>query len=81
MKKVRVTRTVTIPHGTIGLSAKQAAKRANCLKKTKGGAFEVLQPVQFKVGEEIEVDEIEKSIEEHFEAVVSAAPADSKEKS
>lgn len=81
MKNVSVTKAVTIRSGVLVLSEEQAAKRAHCLKKGRGNQYEVIQPVQFKVGESFAIDELHKAYDGHLEAVDSSAPADSKEKS
>lgn len=48
--------------GLIGLSEKQAKLRSHCVKATKQkGVYEVLAPVQFKIGETILVPSIPKT--------------------
>lgn len=74
MQKVRVTSTVTIHSGTLGLSDKQASKRTRMLKKLKGSKYDVLEPVQFKAGEQFEIEEIDKAQAHQFEVVQGEAP-------
>lgn len=56
MQKYKTTATIELFSGKVGLSEKQAAIRAARLKKVKQGVFEVVLPVQFKVGEEIGIE-------------------------
>jgi len=42
--------------GTIGLSPQQVIARRHNLKSLGSGRYEILQPVTFKLGEEIEVE-------------------------
>lgn len=73
MKKVKVKSVLTLFSGRIGLTASQAKPRAHCLKKLKGeveenvSAYEIQKQVQFKVGEELFLDEIPNSIEHSVE--------------
>jgi pyruvate/2-oxoglutarate dehydrogenase complex dihydrolipoamide acyltransferase (E2) component len=54
MKKYSISKGVTLNPGTVlGLTDKQAASRAHALREVKKGVFEVLSPVQFKIGEVI----------------------------
>jgi hypothetical protein len=47
-----VGKPAVIPHGMVRLTDKQAARRAHLLKAGRGrGMYEVMQPIQFKVGE------------------------------
>jgi hypothetical protein len=55
--RYRITQPATIPAGVLGLTEQQAAARAYALKSIGHGLYEVLQPVQFKRGEQIDIDE------------------------
>ncbi len=54
--RYRVTHAATIPAGVLGLTEAQAATRAHALRALGHGQYEVLSPVQFKVGEHIQLD-------------------------
>lgn len=63
MRKYTVIAVLTIQAGAVlGLTQAQAATRSHALKplqvdkKTGAGTYEVLQPMQFKVGEQIATD-------------------------
>lgn len=61
---------LTLNMGLVGLSDAQANARAMCLAKAKApGVFEVVKPVQFKVGElvGIEIDDVPKALRSTFE--------------
>ena len=54
MKKVTLESLMNVSSGLIGLTDKQAATRAHCLELTDDdGIYEVVLPIQLKVGEEI----------------------------
>lgn len=60
MSQYEVTQgPLTLPPGiVVRLNEQQASVREHALKKCKNGAFEVLLPIQFKVGEVLEFDEV-----------------------
>lgn len=71
MEKVTVKQTLTVPGGTVGITKEQAARRAHCLEKAekqptgldKGfQAFTVTKQTQFKVGEELYLEEVAKGL-------------------
>lgn len=79
MKNVSVTKAVTIRSGVLVLSEEQAAKRAHCLKKGRGNQYEVIQPVQFKVGESFAIDELHKAYDGYLEEVAGKSAETKKE--
>jgi hypothetical protein len=63
MQKFLVAASVTLHTGTLELSDAQYARRKHALKKVGKGKYEILAPVQFKVGEEISYEgEIPKAL-------------------
>ena len=58
MKKYKVTAIITLFCGLIQLTDAQASVRQGSLKETdKKGVYEIKEPIQFKAGEEITVEE------------------------
>lgn len=56
MQIYKVTHTVILDIGTIvKLSENQLRARTPSLKKKRGGVYEVIEPVQFKKGEEVTI--------------------------
>lgn len=76
MRKYIVSAVLTMPAGAaLGLTHKQAASRKHALKpikvdnKAQFGTYEVLAPIQFKVGEEIQTDaELNKQLATFLES-------------
>ena len=63
MKEYIVQKTLDLFNGSIGLTKQQAAARAGKLKKKRKGVYEIIAPVQFKVGEIILLDIIPKALQ------------------
>ena len=63
MKEYIVKKTLDLFNGSIGLTEQQAAPRAGKLKKKRKGVYEIIAPVQFKVGEIILLDIIPKALQ------------------
>ena len=58
MKKYKVMSIITLFAGLIQLTDAQASVRKGSLKETKKkGVYEITEPIQFKAGEEIIVEE------------------------
>jgi len=77
------TTTVTLgPGSVLGLSEKQAARRAHLLEPTaREGVFTAKAAVQFKAGEDFECEEdLPKSMAERVVAAEPKAPAPAKAK-
>jgi len=73
--KIRVIHPVTfVPPAVLKLTAAQASRRVNALRKVTGG-HELLAPVHFKAGEIIEVKAIPKALANSLRAL-DEAPAD-----
>lgn len=53
MPKYRVDQPITLYGGELILTEAQASARAHSLEQVKKGRYTIVQPVQFKVGEEI----------------------------
>lgn len=73
MKRFRTLTTVTISDGEVGLTDAQYARRSAQLRKVKAGVYEVMQPVQFKTGEEVALSGVPKSDAERYEEVTESA--------
>ena len=57
MKTYRVdTKSYRFFHGLVQLTEKQARPRAHQLKPRGEGIFEIIQPIEFKAGEELGYD-------------------------
>ena len=57
MKTYRVdTKSYRFFHGLVQLTEKQAGLRAHQLKPQGDGIFEIVQPIEFKAGEELGYD-------------------------
>ena len=63
MKEYIVKKTLDLFNGSIGLTEQQAAPRAGKLKKKRKGVYEIIAPIQFKVGEIILLDIIPKALQ------------------
>lgn len=70
MRKYTVIAVLTIQAGAVlGLTPKQAELRKHALKPVGKDAYEVLSPIQFKVGEEIATDaELNKALATSLES-------------
>ncbi|ATE76621.1 MULTISPECIES: hypothetical protein [Pseudomonas] len=53
MPKYRVDQPITLYGGELILTDAQASARAHSLEQVKKGRYTIVQPVQFKIGEEI----------------------------
>lgn len=63
MKDYRVEKIVKITSGRIRLDDDQARRRPAMIKEARPkGTYEILKPVQFKVGEVIGLPKIDKSL-------------------
>lgn len=77
MNKYIVTKTLTLHHGIIALSKEQAAKRIHNLNHIKDDQYEIVVPVQFKIGETIGHDgEIPKVLADSLETEKDAKAAE-----
>ena len=57
MKKIEVTGSpLNVNGGKVKLSKEQASDRKSCLKLVKGGVYEVVKPIQFKIGEKFQME-------------------------
>ena len=71
MKKFQVIEIVTLHGGVIGLTENQAAIRVDALNRIdESSKYIISSPVQFKVGEEIGMDECPKGIESKFSEII-----------
>ena len=71
MKKFQVIEIVTLRVGILALDDSQASRRKvalNCVSEF--GEYEIIAPVQFKVGEVIGMDECPKGIESKFSEII-----------
>ena len=66
IKEYEAAEVVNLQFGRVKLTAEQAAPRMHCLsgkKNQKSGVFEIVKPIQFKVGESFGYDgDIPKSM-------------------
>jgi hypothetical protein len=64
MLEYNTTGTVRINGGVIGLSKKQADARRACVRpvKEKAGLYNVIRPIEFKVGETVRLDNPDKAL-------------------
>ena len=79
LTRIVVKSALTLHHGvTIRVNESQAALRVNSLKPTgKGGLFQVVHPVQFKIDESFDVDltQLRKVELQNIEVVVMTLAA------
>ena len=71
MKKYQTLKTITFLTGILELSPEQAAKRQHRLKKkgVRGSKYEVIDEVQFKAGEIIGIEKVNKLYEPHLREI------------
>jgi len=79
VEEYKVEKIVSFAGGLIGLSANQAKRRKHNLKPVKlddagAGVYEIINPVQFKVGETIKRDSMTRG-ESMFVSPVKKPPA------
>lgn len=61
MKDYEVIQTLSLATGFVGLTTQQAGPRIHNLKATKtSGIYQILAPIQFKIGEVIRLEPKEK---------------------
>lgn len=76
MRAYRTMVMVDLYCGRVGLSRTQADARARNLRQVSDGVYEIVNPVQFKAGEIIRLDDPEKIILGRLECLESAPCAD-----
>jgi hypothetical protein len=76
MLEYNTTGIVRINGGVIGLSEQQADARRACVRpvKEKAGLYDVIHPIEFKVGETIRLDNPDKAMMQRL----SLTPAEQK---
>jgi hypothetical protein len=62
LKQYRTTALTEFFSGRIGLTDAQAAARARNLRPIADGVFEITGPLQFKAGETITLEEVDKMV-------------------
>jgi len=69
MKTYKVTRTLDLFTGQIGLTQAQAEPRRRKLEAGKNGVYTIIAPVQFKAGEVIRLPEVPKVLLRSMEEI------------
>jgi len=60
MREYQTTGIIRVNCGYIGLDKHQAGARRSRVKKVSDGIYEVLQPIEFKAGEKIKLENPDK---------------------